>query len=228
MFLPLPPKYWELSHSALKSNAMCCEPADNTLAATPKRPAPVGPAWPQLADRVAITVCGLQCSGFSKVGLRSPQQVGLMSPFPVGLNRSSSPPGSGSAGSGGSPKHGPTPPEAATSNRDGGSAKPTYFSTSGGTWNTSVSTSVGVWSSLSDGSSSFFGRSMHSTLGSSSIKTRCTHGAIRCVTGDLMEKSELDSWLSRAMRGVHHPSGTEKQQVLPKVDIQYGDRDDDG
>lgn len=45
-----------------------------------------------------------------------------MSPLPVGLNRSSSPPGNGSAGSGGSPKHGPTPPDAATSKRDGGSA----------------------------------------------------------------------------------------------------------
>lgn len=58
--------------------------------------------------------------GFSNVGLRSGQHVGLRSSLLVGLKRSSSPPGNGSAGSGGSPKHGPIPPEAATSNRDGG------------------------------------------------------------------------------------------------------------
>lgn len=50
----------------------------------------------------------------------SGQQVGLISPFPVGLKSSSSPPGSGRAGNGGSPKQGPTPPDAATSKRDGG------------------------------------------------------------------------------------------------------------
>lgn len=60
-----------------------------------------------------------------------------------------------------------------------------YFSTSGGTWNTSVNTSGGG-SSFSWGSS-FLGRCIQRTLGNSSIKTRCTHGAILCVTGDLLK-----------------------------------------
>lgn len=60
-----------------------------------------------------------------------------------------------------------------------------YFSTSGGTWNTSVNTSGGG-SSFSWGSS-FLGRCIQRTLGNSSIKTRCTHGAILCVTGDLIK-----------------------------------------
>lgn len=102
--------------------------------------------------------------------------------------------------------------------------KPTYFSTSGGTWNTSVSTSVGVWSSLSDGSSSFFGRSMHSTFGSSSIKTRCTHGAIRCVTGDLGTRSDR-------MHNNAEQLAVDRlllwPRSLPKVDVQHGNRDDD-
>lgn len=58
--------------------------------------------------------------GLSNVGLMSAQQMGLMSPLPDGLKSSSSPPCKGKAGSGGSPKHGPTPPEAATSKREGG------------------------------------------------------------------------------------------------------------
>ncbi len=58
--------------------------------------------------------------GLSNVGLMSAQHIGLMSPLPDGLKSSSSPPCKGKAGSGGSPKHGPTPPEAATSKREGG------------------------------------------------------------------------------------------------------------
>lgn len=61
--------------------------------------------------------------GLSNVGLTSAQHDGLISPLPVGLKSSSSPPGKGSAGNGGSPKHGPTPPEAATSKREGGSTE---------------------------------------------------------------------------------------------------------
>lgn len=59
--------------------------------------------------------------GFSNVGLMpsTTQHDGLRSPFPAGLNSSSSPPGNGKAGNGGSPKQGPTPPDAATSNLDG-------------------------------------------------------------------------------------------------------------
>lgn len=59
--------------------------------------------------------------GLSNVGLMpsTTQHDGLKSPLPVGLNSSSSPPGNGNAGNGGSPKHGPTPPDAATSNLDG-------------------------------------------------------------------------------------------------------------
>lgn len=59
--------------------------------------------------------------GLSNVGLMpsTTQHDGLSSPFPVGLNSSSSPPGNGNAGNGGSPKQGPTPPDAATSNLDG-------------------------------------------------------------------------------------------------------------
>lgn len=59
--------------------------------------------------------------GLSNVGLMpsTKQHDGLKSPFPVGLNSSSSPPGNGNAGNGGSPKQGPTPPDAATSNLDG-------------------------------------------------------------------------------------------------------------
>ena len=65
-----------------------------------------------------------------------------------------------------------------------------YFSTSGGTWNTSVNTSGGC-SSTSCDSSSFFGRCMHSSLGRNSINIRWTHGAILCVTGDLeIERQE--------------------------------------
>ena len=62
--------------------------------------------------------------GLSNVGLISAgQQLGLSSPLPDGLNRSSSAPGNGSTGSGGSPKHGPTPPDVTTSKRDGGKAE---------------------------------------------------------------------------------------------------------
>lgn len=110
---------------------------------------------------------------------------------PVGLYSSSSPPGSGIDGNGGSPKQGPIPPAAATSNRVGGGKLKSneskvllHLSSMDGTWMTSVST-LSESSLLSLSSLSFLGRSIKRNLGSTSMKNRRTHGASLCVTGDL-------------------------------------------